>query len=138
MMNDAPLFELHPQLAADTFLLEDWGLCRVLLMNDCRFPWLILVPQRPGLREIHDLGPGDRALLTEEISRASKALSTAFTPDKINVGALGNIVEQLHIHVIARWASDPAWPAPVWGNGKAEAYAPGAESMVIDRLNAAW
>ena len=133
-----PPFDLHPQLQADTFHLEDWALSRVLLMNDCRFPWLVLVPMRPRLRELHDLGPADRALLTEEITRASRALSSAFSPDKINVGALGNIVEQLHIHIIARWQSDPAWPGPVWGKGKAEHYAPAAEGVVAERLATAW
>jgi diadenosine tetraphosphate (Ap4A) HIT family hydrolase len=133
-----PPFALHHQLQTDTFHLADWRLCRVLLMNDCRFPWLILVPRRPDLREIHDMAPPDRAQLAEEIARASKALDTAFSPDKVNVGALGNLVEQLHIHVVARWKSDSAWPGPVWGKGKAEHYAPAAEGVVAERLAQAW
>ena len=131
-------FELHPQLQADTFMLEDWPLSRVLLMNDCRFPWLILVPRRAGVRELHQLQPRDRLQAMEEIARASKALTKGFQPDKVNVGMLGNVVEQLHIHVLARWKSDPVWPGPVWGRGKPERYAPAAEVVVAERLTAAW
>lgn len=108
-------FVLHERLAADTVALDDWPLCRVLLMNDANYPWLILVPRRPDLKEIHDLGKDDRAQLTEEICRASLALLSRFTPDKINVGALGNLVPPLHVHVIARFTTDTAWPGPVWG-----------------------
>lgn len=108
-------FVLHERLAADTVALDDWPLCRVLLMNDASYPWLILVPRRPDLKEIHDLDQPARAQLTEEICRASRALQSRFKPDKINVGALGNLVPQLHLHVIARFTTDPAWPGPVWG-----------------------
>lgn len=97
-------------------------LCRVLLMNDRRFPWLILVPERDSVREIHELSAADRAVLIEEIARASEVLKRLFQPDKLNVGALGNIVPQLHVHVVARTAADPAWPGPVWGSGAAVAY----------------
>lgn len=135
---DGEPFTLHPQLEADTFFLTDWPLCRVLLMNDCRFPWLVLVPRQPDLREFHNLTRNDRARVMEEISRASRALEMSFAPDKVNVGMLGNIVDQLHIHVVARWTSDPAWPGPVWGKGKAEAYAPAAEVVVAERLAVAW
>ena len=110
-------FTLHPRLAADTIVLGNWPLCRLLLMNDGRFPWVILVPARPELREIHDLQPAERAILIEEIARASALMQQAFTADKMNVAALGNQVPQLHVHVIARFASDPAWPNPVWGQG---------------------
>lgn len=108
-------FVLHERLAADTVALDDWPLCRVLLMNDASYPWLILVPRRPDLKEIHDLGKDDRTQLCEEICRASRALQSRFAPDKINVGALGNLVQQLHVHIIARFQTDPAWPGPVWG-----------------------
>jgi diadenosine tetraphosphate (Ap4A) HIT family hydrolase len=107
-------FILHPRLAADTVALGAWPLCRLLLMNDGRFPWLILVPARPDLREIHELAPPARAVLIEEIARAASLMQQAFTADKMNVAALGNQVPQLHIHVIARFAGDPAWPHPVW------------------------
>jgi len=112
-------FALHPRLAADTVALGDWPLSRMLLMNDGRFPWVILVPARPDLREIHDLLPADRAALIEEVARASALIQQAFKADKMNVAALGNQVPQLHIHIIARFATDPAWPAPVWGQGPA-------------------
>src|SRR3546814_4222492 len=108
-------FVLHERLAADTAALADWPLCRVLLMNDQSWPWLILVPRRPDLQEIHDLDRDARAQLTEEICRASRALQTSFAPDKINVGALGNLVPPLHVHILASFTTDPAWPGPVWG-----------------------
>ena len=108
-------FDLHPQLAADTVEVERWACCTVLLMNDATYPWLILVPQRPALRELHDLSAGDLAQATSEIVRASQALEQLFQPVKINVAALGNMVPQLHIHIIARFEDDPAWPKPVWG-----------------------
>jgi diadenosine tetraphosphate (Ap4A) HIT family hydrolase len=116
-------FALHPTLARDTVLVSRLPLCRVLLMKDRRFPWLILVPERDSVREIYELPPGDRAELVEEIARASEVLQQLFQPDKLNVGALGNVVPQLHVHVVARFAADPAWPGPVWGSGPAEPYA---------------
>ena len=115
-------FTLHPTLAQDTVEIARLPLCRVLLMKDRRFPWLILVPEREGVREIHELSPEDRARLIEEIARAGEALQRLFEPDKLNVGALGNIVPQLHIHVVARAAGDDAWPGPVWGSDTAVPY----------------
>ena len=91
-------------------------------MNDARFPWLILVPAKKGIRELHELIPNDQMRLMEEITLCSQLLEKIHTPDKINVGALGNLVPQLHIHVIARRHSDAAWPGPVWGFGKPEPY----------------
>jgi diadenosine tetraphosphate (Ap4A) HIT family hydrolase len=114
-MSDA--FTLHPRLAADTMDIARWPLCRVLLMNDARFSWLILVPTRPGLREIHDLSAADRGILVEEIARASRLLQDRLQADKINVAALGNQVSQLHVHVIARFEGDLAWPNPIWSHG---------------------
>ena len=114
-MTDA--FALHPRLAADATEIARWPLSRVLLMNDARFPWLILVPERPSLREIHDLAAADRAILVEEIARASRLLQDCLKADKINVAALGNQVPQLHVHVIARFVGDPAWPNPIWSRG---------------------
>jgi diadenosine tetraphosphate (Ap4A) HIT family hydrolase len=107
-------FTLHVRLAADSVALGDWPLCRLLLMNDGRFPWLVLVPARADLREIHDLPRPERALLIEEIARASSLMQQAFKADKMNVAALGNQVPQLHVHVIARFVGDPAWPNPAW------------------------
>jgi diadenosine tetraphosphate (Ap4A) HIT family hydrolase len=109
------MFELHPRLAADTVPVTDWPLCRVLLMNDRHFPWLVLVPRRPGVVELHQLEPGDAATLMGEVTTASHRLAALTRADKINVAALGNVVPQLHVHVIARFTTDPAWPRPVWG-----------------------
>jgi diadenosine tetraphosphate (Ap4A) HIT family hydrolase len=122
-------FALHPTLARDTIEVTRLPLCRVLLMRDRRFPWLILVPEREGVREIHELSPEDRVALIEEIALASEALQRLFQPDKVNVGALGNVVPQLHVHVVARFETDPAWPGPVWGSGAAEPY---PESDIVE------
>jgi diadenosine tetraphosphate (Ap4A) HIT family hydrolase len=130
-------FVLHERLAADTIMLADWPLCRVLLMNDQSYPWLILVPRRPGLKEFHEVAAGDKLPLLEEIDRASRALQSSFAPDKINVGALGNLVAQLHIHVIARFTTDPAWPGPVWGARPAVPYESGALQERVEALKAA-
>ena len=108
-------FQLHERLAADTHPIADWPLCRVLLMDEAAFPWLVLVPRRVGLRDLHNLDPTDLTLAASEIVRASHLLEDLFRPDKMNVAALGNKVAQLHIHVIARFATDAAWPKPVWG-----------------------
>lgn len=131
-------FTLHLRLAADTVEVSRLPLCRVLLMKDRRFPWLILVPEREGTREIAELSPVDRAALIEEIARASDVLTRLFQPDKLNVGALGNVVPQLHVHVVARFSTDPAWPGPVWGSGTAVPYADGEIEEIRDRLAAAF
>ncbi len=115
-------FSLHPQLAADTFLVDDWPLCRVLLTNDARFPWLILVPRRNGLRDFDEVAAQDKPALLAEIDRASRALRAETSAEKMNVAALGNMVPQLHIHVVARFSNDAAWPAPIWGVGEAVPY----------------
>lgn len=130
----ADSFTLHPRLAADTIALGQWPLCRLLLMNDVRFPWLILVPARPGLREIHDLAPQERAVLIEEIARASTSTQQAFKADKMNVAALGNQVPQLHVHVIARFAGDAAWPNAVWGQGSTQPMSEAEQAERIARL----
>ena len=130
-------FTLHPTLARDTVEVARLPLCRVLLMNDRRFPWLILVPERDAAREIHQLSPADRAALIEEIALGSGVLERLFHPDKVNVGALGNIVPQLHVHVVACTVGDPAWPSPVWGSGAAVPYAEDELAEVRARLAAA-
>jgi diadenosine tetraphosphate (Ap4A) HIT family hydrolase len=108
-------FELDSRLDADSLFITDWPLCRVIRMNDQAYPWLILVPRRAGMREIIDLAPADQQTLLGEIGRASRTLKKALTPEKLNVAALGNAVPQLHVHVIARFTTDPAWPRPIWG-----------------------
>lgn len=130
-------FTLHERLAADALEIGAWQLSLVLLMNARQWPWLILVPQRVGISEIHDLDCPDRGLLVEEIARASRALQKLYRPDKINVGALGNIVPQLHVHVIARFAADPAWPRPVWGAVAPEPYDAEGQGRRIAELRAA-
>jgi diadenosine tetraphosphate (Ap4A) HIT family hydrolase len=131
-------FILHPTLARDTVEVTRLPLCRVLLMKDSRFPWLVLVPEREWVREIHELPSADRAKLIEEIAQASEVLSRLFRPDKLNVGALGNIVPQLHVHVVARTAADPAWPGPVWGSGPAEPYGEKELEEMRGRVGAAF
>ena len=131
-------FDLHPQLAADTVEVDRWICCRVLLINDATYPWLILVPQRPGLRELHDLSADDLAQVTAEIVRVSEAMERLFQPDKMNVAALGNQVPQLHIHVIARFEDDPAWPKPVWGVTPAEPYGAHDLAARIEALRGAF
>jgi diadenosine tetraphosphate (Ap4A) HIT family hydrolase len=128
------VFTLHDRLKADTAFVADWALSRVLLMDDARYPWLILVPRRAGLVELHDLKRAERLVLIEEIARASAALKTLTGATKINTGALGNMVPQLHIHVVARNAGDLTWPGPVWGQGKAVAYEADARDALIARL----
>jgi diadenosine tetraphosphate (Ap4A) HIT family hydrolase len=108
-------FVLNPKLDADTIEITTLPLCVVRLMNDRRFPWTILVPARPDVSEIVDLDAADRARLIEEIALVSIVMRELFRPTKLNVGALGNVVAQLHVHVIARFASDAAWPGPAWG-----------------------
>ena len=136
-MSDASSFTLDPQLEADTFPVADLALSTVRLMDDARFPWAILVPRRPGLSELIDLDGASRARLTEEIDQVSRALKTLTTCDKLNVAALGNQVRQLHIHVIARFAADPAWPKPVWGLGERRTYAAPQAVLLVARLRAA-
>jgi diadenosine tetraphosphate (Ap4A) HIT family hydrolase len=132
-----PPFVLDPQLEADTYRLGRLKLCHVLMLNDARYPWLVLVPAKPSLVEIIDLEEADQLQLMREIANASRALQTLFNPDKLNVGALGNRVRQLHVHVIARFVSDEAWPGPVWGVGQAQSYPPHMAGFSMDRLVAA-
>jgi diadenosine tetraphosphate (Ap4A) HIT family hydrolase len=116
------MFELPPRLTADTIPVTDWPLCRVLLMRDANYPWLVLVPRRHGVTEIHELDEGDRHTLIEEVATASHRLQNLTQAHKINVAALGNVVPQLHIHVVARFTTDPSWPKPVWGAVPAKPY----------------
>jgi diadenosine tetraphosphate (Ap4A) HIT family hydrolase len=132
-----PPFSLDQQLEADTHALGRLPLSRVLLMNDARYPWLILVPEKVDLAEIIDLDTADQQQLMREIAIASQVLRRLYNPDKLNVGALGNRVRQLHVHVLARFVSDEAWPGPVWGVGAAQSYPPHMAGMTLDRIAAA-
>jgi diadenosine tetraphosphate (Ap4A) HIT family hydrolase len=128
---------LHPQLAADCAMIADLGLCRLLLMRDANYPWLILVPRRPGATELIDLDDADRARLMDEITQVGRALRAVTACDKLNVAALGNAVPQLHVHVIARFRSDAAWPAPVWGHTPPQPYEPGIAEYFAQAVAAA-
>ena len=124
-------FALDERLRRDTLVVGDWPLSRVLLMNDVRWPWLILVPRLEGLVELTDLDAAGRTQLTEEAALAAGFLKAHAGADKIDVGALGNIVRQLHLHIVARSIGDPAWPAPVWGHGGPRPYPDRAAQTLI-------
>jgi len=132
-----PDFVLHPTLATDTVAVASLGLSDLRLMDNSRFPWLLLVPRRAGVAEIIDLAKPDRAALFEEITAVSAALKAVTACDKLNVATLGNQVRQLHVHVIARFETDPAWPRPVWGAALPVAYEAGARDRLIARIRSA-
>lgn len=134
MRNAMENFILHERLAADTVPVGDLSLCRVLLMRNRLFFWLILVPRRVGAVEIHRLDPADQQQLTREAAAAASVLEMLAQPDKINTGALGNLVPQLHLHIIARRRDDPAWPGPVWGSGHAADYAEGEAERLAGQV----
>jgi len=115
-------FELDARLEAVTHPVLWLGLCELRLMNDRRWPWLVLVPQRPGIEETHELTPLDQAMLTFEINMVGQTLKQYTGCDKINTAVLGNRVRQLHVHVIARQAGDAGWPSPAWGREPREPY----------------
>jgi diadenosine tetraphosphate (Ap4A) HIT family hydrolase len=127
-------FALDPRLAADTIEVASLPLCELLVMNDARYPWAILVPRIAGARELHDLNEADQA----DLWRTTMAISTAIGAwpgvEKINVGALGNVVSQLHVHIVGRRNGDPAWPGPVWGHSPLVAYQDGSEGALVAAL----
>jgi len=127
-------FILDPRLAADTHAVASLALCDVRLMDDARYAWLVLVPRRAGLVEICDLDAAGQSRLWEETRQASEALRGVAPCDKLNLGALGNIVRQLHLHAVARCEGDAAWPGPVWGHGKPIPRTAEARSKLIDAL----
>ena len=127
-------FVLHPQLAKDTALIGRIGECLLLLMKDARYPWLILVPEQEGLRELHDLSDDQFSSVTQIIKQTSLRLQTLTEALKINVAALGNMVPQLHIHIIARREDDASWPGPVWGVGIAEPYTEDELTVLVATL----
>ncbi|MFT6579717.1 MAG: diadenosine tetraphosphate (Ap4A) HIT family hydrolase [Alphaproteobacteria bacterium] len=127
-------FSLHRDFLSTCIEVCRFSLCRVLLNDDSNFPWVILVPERLEMREIHDLAPADRALLIEEIASVSSAMSTAFNAYKINVGALGNATPQLHVHVIVRYKNDLAGLGPVWNAAPPAPYAKNDQLEMVKRL----
>ena len=127
-------FELDPRLAADTFLVGETPLNQVLLMNDARYPWLILVPRRGDTTEPFELSEVDQAQLWRESMRLGQAMKAHFAADKLNIAALGNQVAQLHVQHVARFHTDDAWPGPVWGVGSAVPYSDAARDALIGEL----
>lgn len=131
-------FLLHPRLDADTVVLGELPLCRVLLSLDGRYPWVVLVPRREGIREIHELSTEDRAVLVEECAAISQAMQTTLSADKMNVAALGNMVPQLHVHVVARYEGDDAWPGAIWGAHPPLSYLGEQRAARVAQLRAAF
>lgn len=136
-MDNPYTFQLDPQLERDTAPIADWHLCQVRLMNDSRYPWVILIPKVPDMTEIHELAKEQQHLLLDESVRLSKALDQLFTPHKLNVAALGNMVRQLHIHHIVRFEGDASFPKPVWGVGDAVPYDADALHEIVSGLRIA-
>jgi diadenosine tetraphosphate (Ap4A) HIT family hydrolase len=133
-LDGAATWSLDPQLARDTVPVGDLTLSRVLLANDANYPWLILVPRRPALTEIIDLDENEQVQLLGEIAAAARVVKDISKCDKLNIAALGNMVAQLHVHVIARFASDAAWPKPVWGAVPPSVYDPGRRDALIGAI----
>ena len=129
-------FELDPRIEQDTEPVLWLGFCELRMMNERRWPWLILVPQRMEAVEIHDLTPLDQTMLTFEADMVSKALKQVTRCRKINIAALGNVVPQLHVHIVARNEGDPGWPGPVWGFGQREPYRREDMHQFIDAIRA--
>lgn len=132
------MFKLDERLFKDTVVLGDFTLCRVLLMNDSRYPWLILVPRRADISELFELKMAEQQQLWQETSYVGQVLKDVFQADKINIATLGNVVKQLHMHIVVRMQDDAAWPAPVWGNGAAQGYTDEALAVMRARLQAAF
>ena len=132
------MFKLDERLFKDTVVLGDFTLCRVLLMNDSRYPWLILVPRRAGISELFELKMAEQQQLWQETSYVGQVLKDVFQADKINIATLGNVVKQLHMHIVVRMQDDAAWPAPVWSNGAAQGYTDETLAAMRARLQAAF
>src|SRR5262249_14446783 len=131
MISTAAHWTLDPQLARDTVLVGELPLARVVLMNDANYPWLILVPRHPGAVEIIDLNDEQQNLLMDEIALLARVLKDVTGCDKLNIAAIGNVVSQLHIHIVARRKGDAAWPKPVWGAAPARAYDDATRDQLI-------
>ena len=128
------MFSLDSRLQQDTLVIGDFPLCRLLLMNDANYPWFILVPRRESVSELFQLDAADQALLWRETTQLAELLKDVFDADKMNVATLGNVVSQLHMHVIVRRREDPAWPAPVWGKLPVCAYSQAQVAVIRQRL----
>src|SRR3990167_1435940 len=128
------MFSLDPRLQQDTLVIGDFALCRLLLMNDAQFPWFILVPRREDVSELFQLDGDDQRLLWQETTALAETLKDTFAADKMNVATLGNMVSQLHMHVIVRRREDAVWPAPVWGKLPAHPYSAERLATVLAKL----
>lgn len=131
------MFTLHPQLAKDSFIVGEFPVSLLLLINDSQYPWCVLVPQRENTRELYELDAASRIQVLEESCKLAAAMQRLFSADKMNVAALGNVVSQLHIHHIARRQTDPAWPQPVWGKFPAQPYTDAERDDRLQQLRAA-
>ncbi|OUS09713.1 HIT family protein [Gammaproteobacteria bacterium 54_18_T64] len=131
------MFQLDERLQKDTLLVGRFELCLLLLHRDGNYPWCILVPQRQGITEIHHLSEADRQLLLAESSLLAEALESVFSPDKLNIAMLGNIVAQLHVHHVARFKTDVSWPGPIWGAAPVREYAAGVLEQRVASLHKA-
>jgi diadenosine tetraphosphate (Ap4A) HIT family hydrolase len=131
---DLDEFHLDPRIAADSDEICDLTLCQARLHHDARYPWLLLIPRRAGVSELFDLAPADRAVLAEEAAAAGQVLKDVTRCDKINIGSLGNVVSQLHVHVTARFQDDPAWPRAAWGYGQPHQYDQAARDALLQVL----
>lgn len=128
------LFELDKRLQADTEFIGDFPLCRLLLLNDVNYPWVILVPRRVGMTEVYQLNKDDRQQLLHESCVLASAMQVLFTPDKLNIATIGNMVSQLHMHHVARYVEDLAWPSPVWGANPASPYSSDALASTMSKV----
>ena len=128
------IFSLHPRLQADTRLVAELPLSLLLMMNDARYPWFILVPRRWDVQEIYQLNDADRQQLLKESCQLGQAAMEVFGGDKLNLATLGNLVSQLHLHHVVRYRDDEAWPGPVWGKGRARPYAEDEAQQHATRL----
>ncbi len=132
-----PDFKLHPRLQQDCFIVGDLELSQLLMMNDCQYPWFILVPRRPAISEIYQLAEKDRQTLLAESCVLAEKLDEIYKPDKLNIAAIGNMVPQLHVHHVARYQTDKAWPAPIWGKLPAQSYNPDQAKFELARIRKA-
>lgn len=128
------MYELHPKLVQDTFSIGEYELSDVRLMNDTRYPWVILVPRRVNVHEIHQLSEAEQQRLIYESSFTAEQMTQLFSAQKMNVAAIGNVVEQLHLHHVARFTTDVTWPLPVWGIGEAQPYSEVAAKAMLSQL----
>lgn len=130
-------FVLHTQLANDSVWIADWPLCQLRLINDSNYPWFILVPRRANIRDVIDLSDEDQSQLWLESAKLSRLMRQKFSPEKLNLAALGNMVPQLHLHHIARFTTDVAWPAPVWGKVERVPYNESELAQLLNEWSAA-